>query len=162
MGLFNRRRIRRTSTGVTLGITEDERDLITHLIPQLRDLLVEVSPTGDVDDAVKRLFPTAHADDPESDLEYQESSRDRLLAGRLDRLDTVESTANADELTFEQHEAWISAINDIRLVLGTRLDVSEEDDPEDLDPDDPVGAAHAMYHYLGYLLGELLDASEYA
>ena len=162
MGLFNRRRIKRTSSGVNFDITPDERDLIAHLIPQLRDLLVDVAPTGHVDEAVRRLFPTAHAEDPDLDLEFQASSRDRLLAARLDRLDLVEATVRNESLSFEQHEAWIAAINDIRLVLGTRLDVSEDDDPDQLDPEDPTDAAVAMYHYLGFLLGELLDASEYA
>ncbi len=161
MSWFNRKRIRRTSSGVALDIGDDERDLLEHLVPQLRDLLVDVSPTGNVDDAVKRLFPAAHADDPDLDTEYQQSSRDRLLASRLDRLDVIEATVRSEELTFEQHESWVTAVNDVRLVLGTRLDVSEEDDPPNLDPEDPEAAAHAMYHYLGFLLGELLDASEY-
>ncbi|MCP4962818.1 MAG: DUF2017 family protein [Actinomycetia bacterium] len=161
MSWFNRKRVRRTSSGVSLDIGDDERDLLEHLIPQLRDLLVEVSPTGTVDDPVRRLFPTAHTDDPDLDIEYQLSSRDRLLASRLDRLDVVETTVRSDVLTFDQYNSWVAAINDVRLVLGTRLDVSEDDEPPNLDPEDPTAAANAMYHYLGFLLGELLDASEY-
>ena len=53
---------------------------------------------------------------------------------------------------------WLTALNDLRLVLGTRLDVSEDDD--DVDPDDPDAPAHAVYHYLGLLLGEVVDALE--
>ena len=43
-------------------------------------------------------------------------------------------------------------------MLGTRLDVSEDD--HDVDPDDPDAPAHAVYHYLGMLLGEVVDALE--
>ena len=43
-------------------------------------------------------------------------------------------------------------------MLGTRLDVSEDD--LDVDPDDPDAPAHAVYHYLGMLLGEVVDALE--
>ena len=43
-------------------------------------------------------------------------------------------------------------------MIGTRLDVSEDD--LEVDPDDPDAPAHAVYHYLGMLLGEAVDALE--
>jgi DNA-binding MarR family transcriptional regulator len=161
-GWLNRRRVKRTSTGVVVRITDDERALLANTLPQLRTLLLEVAPAGPLDQGLRRLFPTAHADDADADREFQESSRDRLLAARLDRLDVIEATLHAEELTFEQHEDWIVALNDVRLVLGTRLDVSEDDDPAEFNPEDPTSAQVAIYHYLGYLLGEFLDASEWA
>ena len=53
-------------------------------------------------------------------------------------------------------QLWLSheRQNDLRLVLGTRLDVSEDDDPW-VDPDDPDAGALIAYGYLG----ELLEAS---
>jgi hypothetical protein len=53
----------------------------------------------------------------------------------------------------------MTALNQLRLVLGTRLDVSEEDPPFP-DPDDPTAALHEVYHYLGVLLEAVLDALE--
>ena len=50
----------------------------------------------------------------------------------------------------------MGAVNDLRLVLGTRLDVSEDD--HDVDPDAPDGPARLVYHYLGWLLEEIVDA----
>ena len=44
------------------------------------------------------------------------------------------------ELTPEQADAWLAALNDVRLALGTALDVSE-DMPDELPPDDPRAAA---------------------
>ena len=72
---------------------------------------------------MRRLFPTAYHDDPERDREYQQLVRDELLERRLAALATVEATAAADELDEEQLTGWLTALNDLRLVLGTRLDV---------------------------------------
>ena len=158
MSFSLRRRIRRSGDHVVVKIDSEERSLLGHLIPQLHEVLVGVAQTGDVDDAVRRLFPAAHATDPDLEAEFQQSQRDRLLAARLDRLDLVEGSLQSEKLTDEQHQAWIASVNDLRLVLGTRLDVSEDDDLDGLDPDDPNAGAVATYHYLGHLLGELIDA----
>lgn len=158
MAFSFRRRIRRSNGMVLVKIDDQERDLLEHLLPQLRDVLVGVVPTGEVDPAVARLFPTAHPDDVDAELTFQGEQRDRLLAARLDRLDIVESTLRADTLDDDQHGAWIATVNDMRLVLGTRLDVGEDDEPHDLDEEDPATAALSTYHYLGHLLGELVEA----
>jgi hypothetical protein len=50
------------------------------------------------------------------------------------------------------------ALNDLRLVLGTRLDVSEDDDFDTIDPDDPDAPAWSVYHYLGMLVASMVDA----
>ncbi len=158
MAFSFRRRIRRSNGRVIVKIDEQERELLEHLLPQLRDVLVGVAPSGELDPAIVRLFPTAHPEDVEAEAAYQETQRDRLLAARLDRLDTVEATLQEESLDDEQHAAWIATINDMRLVLGTRLDVGEEDEPLDFESDDPATAALATYHYLGHLLGELVEA----
>ncbi|NOX29961.1 MAG: DUF2017 family protein, partial [Actinobacteria bacterium] len=75
--------------------------------------------------------------------------------------DLVESTLSAERLTDSEHGAWITTVNDIRLVLGTRLDVGEEDDHDTIEPDDAAGAAAATYHYLGHLLNELIEVVEF-
>jgi hypothetical protein len=71
-------------------------------------------------------------------------------------LDVVESTVDADEVDDEQLGAWLGALNDLRLVLGTRLDVDEE--LPDLDRDDPQAPAYAVYEYLGWLLSQVVDS----
>ncbi|MET0728235.1 MAG: DUF2017 family protein [Acidimicrobiales bacterium] len=153
MSLFNRRRVARTGAGTyRVRLPEPERTLLGNLADQLRDLLLETTD----DPAVRRLFPTAYNEDPERDREYQQLVRDELLERRLGALATVEETLAADELTDEQLSRWLSAVNDLRLVLGTRLDVSE--DPVDIEADDPDAPAHAVYDYLGFLLSEIVDA----
>ncbi len=153
MAIFRRQRIRRTRGGTyEIRLPEPERTLLGNLADQLRELLAETTD----DPSVRRLFPTAYHDDPERDREYQQLVRDELLERRLAALATVEATLGAEELDEEQLSAWLSSLNDLRLVLGTRLDVSEE--LLDVDADDPDAPAYAVYEYLGFLLSEVVDA----
>jgi hypothetical protein len=108
------------------------------------------------DPSLRRLFPTAYHDDPDRDREYQQLARDELLERRLAALDVVESSARRRELTNDELSGWLTALNDLRLVLGTRLDVSE--DLVDIDADDPDAPALAVYGYLGMLLDEAVQA----
>ncbi len=66
-------------------------------------------------------------------------------------------TIDARRLDESQLNAWMSAVNDLRLVLGTRLDVSEETDLV-AEADDPDGPLLALYAYLGYLLESIVEA----
>lgn len=148
-----RHRISRTRHGTfAVRLPEPERALLASVVDQLRELL---ELTTD-DPSVRRLFPTAYHEDAERDREYQQLVRDELLERRLASLAVVEATASADELDEPQLTAWLTALNDVRLVLGTRLDVSEDQDG--LDEDDPDAPALAVYGYLGMLLSEVVDA----
>ena len=59
------------------------------------------------------------------------------------------------ELTAPQAEAWLTAVNDVRLALGTALEVSE-DMPEQLPPDDPRADHLPVYHWLTWLQDSLV------
>ncbi len=160
MGLFTRRVKRVGVDRYRLKLPDQERELLTTLAPQLRELLTAGSANDDP--SLTRLFPTAYANDPERDAGYQALVRDELLEKRFETIDVIESTvaATADgaELDGDELSAWMRAVNDLRLVLGTRLDVSEDDDPTDIDPTDPEGAAWGIYHYLGMLVALIVDA----
>jgi len=54
--------------------------------------------------------------------------------------------------------AWLAALNDLRLVLGTRLDVTEEMYERGVPEDDPRAASFAIYAYLGWLEEQVVDA----
>jgi len=153
MARMFRRRISRTRRGTyAVRLPAPERELLANLVDQLRELL---ELTTD-DPSVRRLFPTAYHDDAERDREYQQLVRDELLGRRLTALATVEATAEADELDEAQLAGWLTALNDLRLVLGTRLDVSEEQDA--IEDDHPDAPAMAVYGYLSVLLTDVVDA----
>lgn len=152
MGLFSRRIKRIGVNRYKVDLPESERDLLAHLLPQLRDLLSTDDPS------ITRLFPTAYANDPERDAGYHALVRDELLERRYASIDIIESTLAGGELDGDALSGWMRAVNDLRLVVGTRLDVSEEDDPSDIDPDDPDAGLWQIYHYLGMLLVFIVDA----
>jgi hypothetical protein len=147
------RRIKRHRRGTwDLRLPDEERHVLRALLPQLREMLA-----GD-DPALRRLFPTAYPDDVEADAFYHQVTRDDLVAQRLARLDAFGDVLDATEVTTEQLESAMGALNDVRLVLGTRLDVSEGDDPASLDADDPEAPLHAVYSYLGWILEMVVEA----
>jgi hypothetical protein len=90
--------------------------------------------------------------------EFQRLTREELQSGRLAAVDAVEQTVDARELTADQLTSWMHAVNALRLVLGTMLDVREDDQPFALDRDDPDAPTMALYGYLGVLLEELVEA----
>ena len=132
-------------------LTDDQREMFADLVAQLRDLLV----SGE-EDGTRRLFPPAYADDAEREAGYRALAHDELLEKRFAALDVVESSAWSTSLTEDELNAWMGAINDIRLVLGTRLDVTEDMDV--ISADDPRAPAYAVYLYLTHLLAEIVVA----
>ena len=128
-----------------VDLDADERALLRSLPGQLRDLLATDDP------ALERLFPPAYLSDDERNDEYRRLMRGDLTATKLSSLDVLEATIDEQVLDEEQLVGWLGALNDVRLVLGTRLDVSEEMDEESFDEDDPRALAYAIYHHLGYL-----------
>lgn len=152
MPLFQRRIKRLGPERYRIQLPESEQELLRSLLPQLRELLTTDDPS------VTRLFPTAYVHDPERDAGYQALVHDELLEKRYETLDVLERTIEGGEVDDETLSAWMRGLNDLRLVLATRLDVSEDDEPTDLDPDDPDAAAWSIYHYLGGLLSLIVDA----
>jgi hypothetical protein len=59
------------------------------------------------------------------------------------------------ELAPAQAEAWLTAVNDVRLALGTALEI-REDMPEQLPPDDPRADHLPVYHWLTWLQDSLV------
>ena len=148
-----RRWVRRTGPDrYAINVPADARQVLEALLEELRTLLQQTTD----DPAVRRLFPTAYHDDPERDREYQALVRDELLDRRLAALDTVRSSIAASELDGAGLTAWMTAVNDARLVLGTMLDVGEDQAP--VDPDDPDAPRHAAYGFLTHVLGEIVEA----
>lgn len=154
--MFERRHIRPAGGGsFDVKLPDGERDVLRQVLPQLRAAL---EGDADADPAFKRLFPVAYADDPEREAEYRAMVGDEITAKRLAQIDTVLATIGSTRITEEELLAWMGAVNDLRLVLGTRLDVSEETDLTTVDDDSPDAAAYGLYGYLGWLLELCVDA----
>lgn len=153
MVLFDRDRVRRKGEGrYVVRLRPNEKTLVGDLVVQLREQLLASTD----EPSVRRLFPPAYPDDPERDAGYQVLTRDELLEHKLAALDTVEATLDGGELDEAAMTAWMTTLNSLRLVLGTRLDAGEE--PPQLDEDDPLAPAYAVYEVLGWVLSQVVDA----
>ena len=81
----------------------------------------------------------------------------RLLGSLPGQLATLAETAGATSLTEEQLHIWSQALNDLRLYLGTRLDLSEETTDEDFAVEDDRDL-FILYSWLGFLQEETIEA----
>jgi len=135
-------------------LPSEERALLRDLLQELRAMLELPAD----DPRVRRLHVAAYAEDPEREAEYRGLTQDELRETRLAAVDDVEATLEAKQLTLDQLTAWMHAVNALRLVLGTILDVREDDDVFRFDPEDPDARNRALYGYLGVLLEEIVAA----
>ena len=113
------------------------------LDPGVRALLAtmakELSPMLRPDEPMsRRLFPpptppVTSATPNRSTAHLVDSA---LVSHHQDAFAVTAATATAEILDESELNAWLSAIGSMRLVLGTRLDVSEDMDPPD--PEDPT------------------------
>ncbi len=153
--MFPPRRIERARSGeIRLRLAREERALVRAVVDGVRSRL-DADPD---DDALRRLFPPAYADDAEAEGEYRRLMHEELLDGRRRALRLVEETLDRDRLSEEEAEAWLGALNDVRLVLGTLLDVTEDTYAMSLDENDPRDRELAVFAYLSWLQEQLVEA----
>jgi hypothetical protein len=149
--------IKRTRRGdFELRLNPDERDILRGLPDQLRTLIENEDPTSDP--AMARLYPPAYEDDPIRNLEYERLAGDDLTSQRLASIGAMEGSIDAVRLTEEQLLSWLGVLNDLRLVLGTRLEITEETTQEDFAADDPRTSAFALYAYLTWFVDAVVRA----
>jgi uncharacterized protein DUF2017 len=146
-----KRPLRRTRRGVfQLRLPAAEREILRFLPGQLREML-------DANDAAtERLFPPAYGEDEEKSEEFAGLVRDDLMKGRLGSIEVMEATIDSESLTEDELIAWLGALNDLRLVLGTKLDVTE--DMHEVPLSDPRAQAFALYGYLTWLVDQVVES----
>lgn len=131
--------------GLRLRLEPVEVSVLTALLTQLDATL----GGEDADDSVvQRLYPSAYPDDDAADADYREITESGLRAERQERAAAcaAELAAQVDLSDRAVATRWIKVLNDLRLVLGTRLGVTE-DDPE-FDLADPEEQPRMVYHWL--------------
>ncbi len=154
MGLFDRARrspIRRTAEGTySVELDPDVRRMIASFVEQLRELL------GTDSVLLVRLFPPPYGDDAERNQGYAALAGAELMERRTAALDVVRDSIEATVLDEEQLMAWMRSLNDIRLVMGTMLDVDDSGLRGELSADE--AATYDVYEYFGALLELIVDA----
>lgn len=175
---------RRTVTGrIVLRLDEVERGLLASLVGQLLELvapeddpwgrdadplarLVGIDPDAERPDdpALARLLPDAYADDDEASAEFRRFTERTLRETKMEHAGTVlRGLADSDgKVTVADDDvpAWMGALNDLRLALGTRLGLTEENHEAfyELDEDDPAFMHVHVYDWLTFLQETLVQA----
>ncbi len=137
--------VRRRGDGTyELTLDPGNREALSSLLGELDDLL-ELAPD---DPSLQRLHPTAYHDDPERDLEYQLLAGDELRTKRRATIEAVRASLQQEELTEDELWSWLQALNALRLVVGTRLDLDDDvHEPPDLPHDHPDAPLWAVYEF---------------
>jgi len=154
MSVFRHRRFRWVGEIVRVDLPPDDQELLRTVLPQLREMLMAAD-----DPALRRLSPPARADDDDAEAAYREMVDGDLLVQRLEAIEIVEEGIDGVDLDEAGITAWMQSLNALRLVLAGRLDIDilGNDPLEDLDDDDPRMPIAAVYEWLGFLLGSLVD-----
>ena len=154
MGIFDRARrrpIRRRDDGTyAVDLEPEVRQLVGSFVEQLRELLSTDS------ELLVRLFPPPYGDDEERNQGYAALAGAELMEQRLAALDVVSEHLDAEVLDEEQLMAWMRSLNDIRLVMGTMLAVTDDGPDETLSEEDM--AAYSVYEFFGGLLEVIVQA----
>jgi len=151
-------RVSRRRGRVRLQLAPAEAEVLAGLYDE-----VALALDGDAlpaDDPVRgRLFPAAYPSDGEADAEYRALTESSLRDERVARARACAAELRSDadiSLAAEGVDRWIRALNDLRLALGTRLGITE-DDP-DLDDAAPDYHERSAYYWLTALQDSLVRA----
>jgi len=146
-----------------------DAEVLASLAERLAERLSAGAPDGD--EVFGRLFPRAYLDPTEeaASREWDSLVRPGLVRGKVTALARLAASMRSATplggsghlvtacLVGDDFEAWLTALNDLRIDLGTRLGVSEERDTSDLDPDDPDAPWWSVYTFLTWCQGMLVE-----
>ena len=160
--------VRGPDGSVELRLVHRERRILRALVGDLHAILDEERPppgvteadegSGEEADPVeRRLYPDGRPDEAEASARFRDLVRSDIAEGRAARLAIVEDTLDADLIDDAGAEAWLGVLNDLRLVMATRLEVTEETEAQPIDDEDPDAAAKMVYAYVGWLEGQFVD-----
>jgi Domain of unknown function (DUF2017) len=116
------------------------------------------------DPVLARLLPDAYRDDPEASGEFRRYTEQGLRSGKIAAARTVLATlppkGGRVRLSEPEAQAWLRALNDVRLALGVHLEVTDDFDEraDEIGPDDPRSAYVEVYHWLAFLQESLVRA----
>lgn len=146
--------------GMRIQLDPDEAHLLRELLKEMKTLLDADIPRADP--VIARLFPDAYeaTDDSES---FREMVGDDLRSGKVEALRMVTDRVGRkgplySSIPNDEVDAWLTLLTDLRLAIGTRLDVTEEMMGAEPEADDPDGPAIQVLHWLGWMQESMLAA----
>jgi hypothetical protein len=160
-----------------------EASVLADLVDQIRSMLatrraqapqdplatltgIAVGPsTPPADAAVARLLPDYHRDDDDLAAALRMLHEPELISAKdaaaVTMLDSLPRGGGTVRLDGPTARAWASALNDVRLAIGVRLDVtSDEEEPAAASAaqDSPEFAMYSTYRWLSMVQDSLVTA----
>jgi hypothetical protein len=172
---------RATSGGVTARFAAAQARMVRDLVAQIAVLVGDDEAAGEQDElavelglsdstelpddpVLARLLPDGYAEDPEAAGEFRRYTEQGLREGKVAAartvLDTLPARGGRVRLSEADAQAWLRALNDVRLALGVRLGVTDDFDERsrEIDRSDPRSAYVWVYHWLAFLQESLVNA----
>lgn len=123
---------RRKGGVLRIDLRANESTLMAAL---LVDLSAVVASEDLADPVVRRLYPDGYADDGKAAAEFRELVAGDLRSDRVERIAACQGElpigSGRMELDPDAADRWLRVLNDLRLTLGTRLGVTEDDQLDD-------------------------------
>lgn len=168
MGGFRRRRGK-----LVVTLDPAEVQVLADVVDQVRQLLaqrraeapsdpldaitgIQTAPaTTPTDPALARLLPDFHREDDELSGGFRVLYEPELITAK-DRaavvlLDSLPHGGGTVRLSEETAEAWLTSINDVRLALGVRLDITDDETEPDLERPELRGTGATMFNIYRWL-----------
>jgi Domain of unknown function (DUF2017) len=169
---------RRSGDHLIGTLQHNEAVLLRGLVTQIREILaarLAESPVDELsamtgirtgpstppgDRVLARLLPDFNQDDPELAGGLRSLHEPELIDAKDGVAAVVLRTCPPEggkvRLTVAEGEAWLTALNDVRLALGTVLEVTE-DMPDQLPESDPRAPHLGVYQWLTYVQDSLVQ-----
>lgn len=155
--------VRRKKDHYQLVFLASQFEMLVALPDNLRKLLEEMDGDSPV---IKRLFPAASSD-AEVNEEFQELAAQDIRNRKLENLTIFEQTLNGArrekvvklvfvKITAEEFEFWVGFLNDMRLLLGTDIGITDDYWDAEAAYEETGDERIVLYGYLSYLQGKLL------
>ena len=112
------------------------------------------------DPVLTRLYPDAYPEDAEASLEFRRFTERSLRTASIDRAVRVRARLVPQQDVSLDHEGWadwVGLVNDLRLALGTRLDISESLEESEMAEDDPRAPLFDLYGWLTWMQDTLIN-----
>ncbi|HQZ14903.1 MAG TPA: DUF2017 family protein [Acidimicrobiia bacterium] len=159
-----------TLEGIEAYLFDQEVNIFSDIAGDLR-AIIETPALGE-DPVRERLFPRAYLDPTEetAEMTWAAFAHPELLESRvatlimltksLERLEPSPMDRDAGEMKYvvlspEETESWLKGLNDLRLALGTRLNITE--DGQKGESPDPYIQLREIYDWLTFLQQDLLE-----
>ncbi len=136
-------RLKRHGDGVTVSLTRSEARLLTDQLDELDELLASSAPGPAADGGSPaaatderrvraRLFPDGHRDDSAVTSDFRDLTDTALVEARRERYAQCRADLGPQKpwsLAEDDIDRWLMTLNDIRLSLGTRLNITDDAGP---------------------------------